>query len=153
VGPTVPGSAGANGGLLREEIATSVGNDQRRREGENRFRSGTDFLLEQGDRKGGIQGMQDLDHGHPSTVFLGTVSDPFDASSRKTKTSPAVAPRSQPSPAVAVIGSSLPGVEAGPKLTAFSHSAGLPRGPPTDASPCFLCTYFSDPGHRGLTTR
>ena len=52
---------------------------------------------------------------HPKaagTVFLGTVSDPFDASSRKTKTSPAVAPRSQPSPAVAGIGSSLPGVDA-----------------------------------------
>jgi hypothetical protein len=44
-------------------------------------------------------------------------------------------------------------VDAVPKLTAFSHSAGLNRGPPTDASHCLLATYFSDPGHRGLPTR
>jgi hypothetical protein len=54
--------------------------------------------------------------------------------------------------AVAVMGSSLPGVEAAPKLTAFSHSSGLPRGQPNDASHFLISTYFSDPGHRGLTT-
>jgi hypothetical protein len=57
------------------------------------------------------------------------------------------------SPAAAVIRRSSPGVDATPKLTAFSPSAGLHQGPPTDASPCFLSTYFSDPGHRGITTR